>query len=46
MDYPKQMAPFVPELEVKRIEAGHWLQLERPDEVNECLHDFIKGTMN
>jgi pimeloyl-ACP methyl ester carboxylesterase len=24
--------------------AGHWIQQERPDEVNAALIDFLKGT--
>ncbi|PVH77426.1 putative epoxide hydrolase [Cadophora sp. DSE1049] len=30
-------------LVIKEIEAAHWVQLEKPDEVNMILEDFITG---
>jgi len=36
-DFPKQMKPNAPHLEVKNLDAGHWIQLEKPDETNEIL---------
>ena len=35
--------PFVKNLQVKQIDTGHWLQLEKPDEVNQMLKDFFEG---
>jgi pimeloyl-ACP methyl ester carboxylesterase len=38
----EEMAPLVPNLTVQRIEgAGHWLQQERPAEVNSALLAFL-----
>ncbi|KAF5704851.1 epoxide hydrolase [Fusarium globosum] len=41
MNIPEQMRPFVPDLTVEQITGGHWLQLEKPDEVNEILDKFV-----
>ena len=30
------------DLTVKEIDAGHWLQLEAPDEINEALKEWIE----
>ena len=27
----------------ERLDAGHWLMLDRPDEVNRLLVDFLAG---
>ena len=35
--------PFVKNLQVKQVDTGHWLQLEKPDEVNQILKDFFEG---
>ena len=35
--------PFVRNLKIKQVDTGHWLQLERPDEVNNILIDFLEG---
>ena len=35
------MKPFVPDLEIHRLECGHWTQQERPDEVNRILVDWL-----
>ncbi|KAJ4095033.1 hypothetical protein NW761_005495 [Fusarium oxysporum] len=40
MNIPEQMLPFVPDLIVEQVAGGHWLQLEKPDEVNEILDKF------
>lgn len=37
------MAAQVPNLKIVRLEgAGHWLQQERPEEVNEALRSFLR----
>ena len=35
---------WVPNLQVKELATGHWVQLEKPDEVNKILKDFIEET--
>ena len=35
--------PFVKNLQVTQIDTGHWLQLEKPDEVNQILKHFFEG---
>lgn len=37
------MRPFVPDLKVETVNGGHWLQLEKEDEVNKILEEFILG---
>lgn len=44
VDFAKQMRPFVPDLKVESVNGGHWLQLEKADEVNKILEEFILGT--
>ncbi|EWY83277.1 hypothetical protein FOYG_13115 [Fusarium oxysporum NRRL 32931] len=41
MNIPEQMLPFVPDLIVEQVAGGHWLQLEKPDEVNEILDKVV-----
>lgn len=41
MKIPEQMLPFAPGLRVEQVAGGHWLQLEKPDEVNEILDSFV-----
>lgn len=36
------MRPLVPDLRVENVNGGHWLQLERADEVNKILEDFME----
>ena len=36
--------PWFKYLQVKEVATGHWLQLEKPDEVNKILKDFIEET--
>lgn len=36
------MRPFVKDLKVEKVETGHWLQLEKPEEVNEILKKFFE----
>lgn len=39
------MRDWIPDLRVQRVlpGAGHWIQQERPDEVNAFLLDFLRG---
>ncbi|KAI9792960.1 MAG: hypothetical protein M1816_001282 [Peltula sp. TS41687] len=34
--------PFAPDLRTEQVEAAHWLQLEKKDEVNAILESFFK----
>lgn len=40
-NFPEQMRPLVPDLEVEKVVGGHWLQLEKADEVNKILDKFV-----
>lgn len=41
-DDPSGLASLVPSLPVRRIEGtGHWLQLDKPDDVNREIDDFL-----
>ncbi|KAE9363041.1 alpha/beta-hydrolase [Stipitochalara longipes BDJ] len=42
-DFPNQMKSLVPLLDVKRFQAGHWIQLEKPEETNFALETFFKA---
>ena len=33
--------PFAPDMRVKQIDAGHFMMLEKADEVNEALREFF-----
>lgn len=46
MKIPEQMLPFAPGLRVEQVAGGHWLQLEKPDEVNEILDSFVARLEN
>ncbi|KAF5602508.1 epoxide hydrolase [Fusarium pseudocircinatum] len=46
MNIPEQMRPFVPDLTVEQVSGGHWLQLEKPDEVNDILDKFVTKVGN
>lgn len=46
MNIPQQMHPFVPDLTVGQVTGGHWLQLEKPHEVNEILDKFVAKVGN
>ncbi|KAL8721033.1 MAG: hypothetical protein Q9225_002206 [Loekoesia sp. 1 TL-2023] len=37
----EQMRPFAKSMEVETLECGHWVQLEKSDEVNEILKRFF-----
>jgi soluble epoxide hydrolase/lipid-phosphate phosphatase len=41
MNFPEQMRPLVHDLRVENVTGGHWLQLEKPDEVNKILEEFM-----
>jgi hypothetical protein len=42
-ELPNQMKQLVPSLEVKKFEAGDWIQLEKPDETNSALLTFFEA---
>ncbi len=37
------MKAMIPNLTVKKVSAGHWVQLEKADEVNAILEEFVQG---
>ncbi|KAL8833509.1 MAG: hypothetical protein Q9170_004226 [Blastenia crenularia] len=37
----ENMKPFAKDMVVERLDCGHWLQLEKPDEVNGILKTFF-----
>ena len=42
VNFPEQMRPLVPDLKVEHVNGGHWLQLEKADEVNKILEEFME----
>jgi soluble epoxide hydrolase/lipid-phosphate phosphatase len=42
INYPAQMRPLVPDFKVENVDGGHWLQLEKADEVNKILEKFLE----
>ena len=42
INFPELMRPLVPNLKVENVNGGHWLQLEKEDEVNKTLEGFIE----
>lgn len=42
VNFPEQMRPHVPDLKVEKVNGGHWLQLEKADEVNQILDKFVE----
>jgi soluble epoxide hydrolase/lipid-phosphate phosphatase len=42
INFAEQMRQLVPDLKVENVIAGHWLQLEKADEVNKILEEFIE----
>lgn len=38
------MQALIPDLTVKKVASGHWVQLEKADEVNIILEEFVQGT--
>lgn len=43
VNFAEQMRPFVPDLKVENVNGGHWLQLEKPDEVNKIMEEFVEA---
>ncbi|KAL2061843.1 hypothetical protein VTL71DRAFT_7221 [Oculimacula yallundae] len=41
-DFANQMKPYAPKLEIEHLESGHWVMLERKDEVNQILENFVE----
>jgi pimeloyl-ACP methyl ester carboxylesterase len=41
-NFPELMRPFVPDFKVENVNGGHWLQLEKADEVNKILDNFME----
>ncbi|KAH7314146.1 Alpha/Beta hydrolase protein [Rhexocercosporidium sp. MPI-PUGE-AT-0058] len=41
-DFASQMKPYAPKLEIEQLNSGHWVMLERKDEVNEMLGRFVE----
>ena len=37
------MHPYIANLKVVRIDSGHWIQIEKKEEVNVILEDFFKS---
>ena len=37
------MKRLVKNLEVKQLDTGHWLLLEKPDEVHQLLKEFLEA---
>lgn len=35
------MRPYVKNLKVETVDAGHWVQLQQPDETNKLLKEFF-----
>ncbi|KAH6865264.1 Alpha/Beta hydrolase protein [Alternaria rosae] len=35
--------PYAPGMQIRTVDAGHFLHIEQADEVNEALYDFIQG---
>lgn len=42
INFPEQMRSHVPDLRAEKVNGGHWLQLEKADEVNKILEKFVK----
>jgi len=40
-DFPAQMKGSCEDLTVERLDAGHWIMMEKAGEVNELLEKFI-----
>lgn len=41
-DFTNQMKASVPNLEVKTLDCGHWIMLEKADETNAFLEQFFE----
>jgi hypothetical protein len=42
-DFPTQMKGMVRDLRVEKLEGGHWIMLERREEMNRILGEFVEG---
>jgi pimeloyl-ACP methyl ester carboxylesterase len=42
-EFAKQMKPYVTEFEARELYSGHWVQLEKSDELNVILREFFDG---
>lgn len=42
-DTANQMKAFVPDLKVRKLDAGHWVMLQKKAEVNGILGEFFQG---
>jgi pimeloyl-ACP methyl ester carboxylesterase len=38
----ERLAEFVPEVQVVTLDSGHWIQQEKPDEVNRVIVDWLE----
>ncbi|KAI4680729.1 uncharacterized protein J4E84_007869 [Alternaria hordeiaustralica] len=39
----RTMLPYAPKMQIRSVDAGHFVHIEQADEVNEALYDFIQG---
>jgi pimeloyl-ACP methyl ester carboxylesterase len=39
---PSDLSPYAPQIESHTLKCGHWIQQEKPDEVNKILIDWLK----
>ena len=37
---------FAPHATLQYVSAGHWVQLEKPEQINHMLDEFFKGVLN
>ena len=37
--------PYAPDLRVREVDSGHFLMVERAEEVNEALRGFVEGVL-
>ncbi|KAL4970916.1 alpha/beta fold hydrolase [Aspergillus stella-maris] len=37
--------PYAADIRVKAVNAGHFLQVEKPDEISQGIHDFVRDVM-
>ena len=39
----RSMLPYAPRMQIRNVDAGHFVHIERADEVNELLYDFVQS---